>query len=128
MHSALLTGSLSKWIAPFLLLAACAAAPDTAKTWVGKDVADVIAKWGNPIRTVSLADGNALYFFPRRQQLVDFAEPIPQIVNVDSRGILYLKNDPAYLLRGDELTMRCQSEVFVIGPDNKVVTWRGLMC
>jgi len=128
MDSALLTRSLSKWIALFLLLAGCATAPDTATTWVGKDVAQVVAKWGNPTKTVALADGNSLYFFPRRPQLVDFADPIPQLVNVDSRGILYLKNDPAYLLRGDELTMRCQSEVFVIGPDNKVVTWRGLMC
>jgi hypothetical protein len=128
MDIALLTRCLSKWMALFLLLAGCAAAPDTARPWVGKDVADVIAKWGNPTRTVTLADGNSLYFFPRRRQLIDFAEPIPQIVNVDSHGILYLKNDPAYLLRGDELTMRCQSEVFVIGPDNKVVTWRGLTC
>lgn len=122
------TRSLYRRLALFLLLAGCATAPGTALNWVGKDVAEVVAKWGNPTKTVALADGNSLYFFPRRHQFGDFADPIPQLVNVDSHGILYLKNEPAYLLRGDTLTMRCESEVFVIGPDRRVVTWRGLMC
>ena len=117
-----------QWIALFLLLAGCATAPGTANNWAGKDVAEIVAIWGAPTKTVPLADLNTLYFFPRRQQFVDFADPIPRLIDVDSRGVMYLKNEPAYLLQGDSLTTRCRSEVFVVGPDNKVVTWRGLAC
>ena len=120
--------AVSYWLALFLLLAGCATPPGTAKNWTGKDLAEIVAIRGAPTKTVPLADRNTLYFFPRRPQFVDFSDPIPRLVDVDSRGIMYLKNEPAYLLQGDSLTTRCRSDVFVIGPDNKVVTWRGLAC
>lgn len=122
------TRTRNGWVALSVLAAGCATTPGTSTDWAGKDLAQVVAIRGAPAKTVSLAHGNMLYFFPRRQQFVDFSDPIPRLIDVDSRGILYVRNEPAYLLQGDSLTMRCRSDVFVIGPDHKVVSWRGFAC
>ena len=114
-----------------VFLAGCAAAPGGTpepNNWVGKDLKEVAAVWGNPAKAESLPDGNKLYFFPKRRRFVDFSPPIPQLIDVDSRGIIYFKNEPAYLLRGDSPTTKCLYDLFVVGPDDKVVTWRGLGC
>ena len=119
------------WFALLAFLGGCAATPNATpgpNSWVGKDLKEIAAVWGNPAKAESLPDGNKLYFFPKRRRFVDFSPPIPQLIDVDSRGIIYFKNEPAYLLRGDSPTTKCLYDLFVVGPDDKVVTWRGLGC
>ena len=119
---------MARLITLLLVLAGCAATLDKSQSWVDRDLKEVAAVWGNPTKTVSLQDGNTLYFFPKRRGLIDFADPMPRLIDVDSRGIIYFKNEPVYLLRGDSPTIRCNYDTFVIGPDNKVVTWRSFGC